>query len=72
MCIAGWWYGVVGHLETCDGDANHCRCHYSGEFSSALLVYAFVWIVACCVWNLELKADAELLVIEAVVLESRL
>uniref|UniRef100_A0A9I9D863 F-box domain-containing protein n=2 Tax=Cucumis melo TaxID=3656 RepID=A0A9I9D863_CUCME len=25
----GWWYGVVGHLETCDGDANHCSCHYS-------------------------------------------
>ncbi|KAK4441408.1 F-box protein [Sesamum alatum] len=23
----GWWYGVVGHLETCDGDANYCRCH---------------------------------------------
>ncbi|XP_022995101.1 F-box protein At2g32560-like [Cucurbita maxima] len=25
----GWWYGVVGHLETCDGNATHCRCHYS-------------------------------------------
>ncbi|KAK6144091.1 hypothetical protein DH2020_020911 [Rehmannia glutinosa] len=25
----GWWYGVVGHLETCDGDANYCRCHDS-------------------------------------------
>ena len=23
----GWWYGVVGHLETCDGNANYCRCH---------------------------------------------
>lgn len=22
----GWWYGVVGHLETCDRDANHCQC----------------------------------------------
>ncbi|XP_020101281.1 F-box protein At2g32560-like isoform X1 [Ananas comosus] len=23
----GWWYGVVGHLESCDGDESHCRCH---------------------------------------------
>ncbi|XP_077241578.1 F-box protein At2g32560-like [Tasmannia lanceolata] len=23
----GWWYGVVGHLESCDGNGNHCRCH---------------------------------------------
>ncbi|XP_031111689.1 F-box protein At2g32560-like [Ipomoea triloba] len=23
----GWWYGVVGHLETCDGNQNYCRCH---------------------------------------------
>ncbi|KAF8398227.1 hypothetical protein HHK36_017153 [Tetracentron sinense] len=22
----GWWYGVVGHLESCDGNENHCRC----------------------------------------------
>ncbi|KAH6765945.1 F-box family protein [Perilla frutescens var. hirtella] len=25
----GWWYGIVGHLETCDGNANYCRCHDS-------------------------------------------
>lgn len=25
----GWWYGVVGHLETCDGNPNYCRCHDS-------------------------------------------
>ncbi|KAL2239975.1 UNVERIFIED_CONTAM: F-box protein [Sesamum indicum] len=25
----GWWYGVVGHLETCDGNADYCRCHDS-------------------------------------------
>ncbi|MCO5614412.1 hypothetical protein L7F22_068693 [Adiantum nelumboides] len=23
----GWWYGVVGHLETCDKDSRHCRCY---------------------------------------------
>nr|XP_004250900.1 F-box protein At2g32560 isoform X2 [Solanum lycopersicum] len=23
----GWWYGVVGHLETCDGNEYYCRCH---------------------------------------------
>ncbi|KAJ4784036.1 F-box protein [Rhynchospora pubera] len=25
----GWWYGVVGHLESCDGNAHFCRCHLS-------------------------------------------
>ncbi|XP_058107444.1 F-box protein At2g32560-like [Magnolia sinica] len=25
----GWWYGVVGHLELCDGNRNLCYCHSS-------------------------------------------
>ncbi|KAK9290561.1 hypothetical protein L1049_008731 [Liquidambar formosana] len=25
----GWWYGVVGHLESCDGNENCCHCHNS-------------------------------------------
>nr|GLL32473.1 F-box protein At2g32560-like [Ipomoea trifida] len=25
----GWWYGVVGHLETCDRNEIYCRCHES-------------------------------------------
>lgn len=25
----GWWYGVVGHLESCDGNENYCHCHCS-------------------------------------------
>ncbi|XP_022756704.1 F-box protein At2g26850-like [Durio zibethinus] len=25
----GWWYGVVGHLESCDGNENYCHCHSS-------------------------------------------
>ncbi|XP_071705525.1 F-box protein At2g32560-like [Rutidosis leptorrhynchoides] len=25
----GWWYGVVGHLELCDGNENYCHCHES-------------------------------------------
>ncbi|TKY57124.1 F-box protein [Spatholobus suberectus] len=25
----GWWYGVVGHLELCDGNENYCHCHSS-------------------------------------------
>lgn len=29
--MAGWWYGVVGHLESCDGNENYCRCQNSGE-----------------------------------------
>ncbi|XVF47271.1 hypothetical protein PTKIN_Ptkin03bG0096200 [Pterospermum kingtungense] len=23
----GWWYGVVGHLESCGGNESYCRCH---------------------------------------------
>ncbi|XP_061364805.1 F-box protein At2g26850-like [Gastrolobium bilobum] len=23
----GWWYGVIGHLEPCQGHGNHCHCH---------------------------------------------
>lgn len=30
--IAGWWYGVVGHLESCDENDTYCRCHNSGEW----------------------------------------
>ncbi|VAH76289.1 unnamed protein product [Triticum turgidum subsp. durum] len=25
----GWWYGVVGHLESCDGNEHFCRCYLS-------------------------------------------
>ncbi|GAB4843954.1 Ubiquitin-associated domain-containing protein [Ancistrocladus abbreviatus] len=25
----GWWYGVVGHSESCDGIENNCTCHNS-------------------------------------------
>ncbi|KAK9735930.1 hypothetical protein RND81_04G238800 [Saponaria officinalis] len=25
----GWWYGVIGHLETCDGNENYCHCFNS-------------------------------------------
>ncbi|KAJ0974658.1 hypothetical protein J5N97_016623 [Dioscorea zingiberensis] len=25
----GWWYGVVGHLASCDGNKHFCHCHNS-------------------------------------------
>ncbi|KAL8213727.1 hypothetical protein R6Q57_003176 [Mikania cordata] len=25
----GWWYGVVGHLESCDGNKLYCQCYHS-------------------------------------------
>nr|XP_009393902.1 PREDICTED: F-box protein At2g32560-like [Musa acuminata subsp. malaccensis] len=25
----GWWYGVIGHLESCDGNELLCHCHLS-------------------------------------------
>ncbi|KAJ7976593.1 F-box protein [Quillaja saponaria] len=26
----GWWYAVLSHLQSCDGNVMHCRCQYSG------------------------------------------
>ncbi|URD87014.1 F-box protein [Musa troglodytarum] len=25
----GWWYGVIGHLDSCDGGEQHCLCNLS-------------------------------------------
>lgn len=25
----GWWYGIVGHLESCGGTDTYCNCHKS-------------------------------------------
>ncbi|KAG0477065.1 hypothetical protein HPP92_013906 [Vanilla planifolia] len=25
----GWWYGNVGHLESCNGNEHYCRCKTS-------------------------------------------
>ncbi|KAL3718547.1 hypothetical protein ACJRO7_003643 [Eucalyptus globulus] len=36
----GWWYGVVGHLESCDGNANYCRCHNSDTVMLEFRQYA--------------------------------
>ncbi|KAH7677306.1 F-box domain-containing protein [Dioscorea alata] len=27
--LYGWWYAVVGHLESCNQTDNHCQCHDS-------------------------------------------
>ncbi|CAK9266992.1 unnamed protein product [Sphagnum jensenii] len=32
----GWWYGVVGHSETCSWESHHCFCHLNG-LSSLLM-----------------------------------
>ncbi|KAJ1432089.1 F-box-like domain superfamily [Sesbania bispinosa] len=37
----GWWYGVVGHLESCDGNENYCHCHSSGIFYGDTVVLEF-------------------------------
>lgn len=36
----GWWYGAVGHLESCDGNANYCRCHNSDTVMLEFRQYA--------------------------------
>ena len=46
LCFAGWWYGVVGHLQSCDGEEHHCHCHNSGE----QLTYRHLnWISFSCI-----------------------
>ncbi|KAE8683687.1 F-box protein [Hibiscus syriacus] len=36
----GWWYGVVGHLESCDRSENYCRCHQSDTVALEFNQYA--------------------------------
>ncbi|KAI6669640.1 hypothetical protein NL676_004525 [Syzygium grande] len=36
----GWWYGVVGHLDSCDGNVNYCRCHNSDTVMLEFRQYA--------------------------------
>ncbi|RWW25953.1 hypothetical protein GW17_00009683, partial [Ensete ventricosum] len=36
LCFAGWWYGVIGHLESCNGNEHYCSCHLSGEYLYAV------------------------------------
>lgn len=31
LSLVGWWYGVVGHLESCDEREHHCCCHKDGK-----------------------------------------
>lgn len=58
MCylyVAGWWYGVVGHLESCDGNENHCLCHHSGKLLSSF----------SCNWHLYAAYDSHYLQTQA-------
>ncbi|KAE8700242.1 F-box protein [Hibiscus syriacus] len=55
----GWWYGVVGHLESCDGNENCCQCHNSVSFDGGHRVRAVrvheshflcsTWFTTCAV-----------------------
>lgn len=36
----GWWYGVIGHLESCDGNATYCQCHTSDTLVLEFKQYA--------------------------------
>ncbi|KAK3032372.1 hypothetical protein RJ639_037090, partial [Escallonia herrerae] len=40
-CPYGWWYGVVGHLEPCDGNNSYCRCRGSDTIVLEFNQYAF-------------------------------
>ncbi|CAJ1915207.1 unnamed protein product [Sphenostylis stenocarpa] len=36
-----WWYAVIGHLETCDEDVNHCQCQYNDMLVVEFKQYQF-------------------------------
>ncbi|KAL4590583.1 hypothetical protein LXL04_003517 [Taraxacum kok-saghyz] len=36
----GWWYGVINHLESCDGNATYCQCHKSDTLVLEFKQYA--------------------------------
>ncbi|XP_027174983.1 F-box protein At2g26850-like [Coffea eugenioides] len=36
----GWWYGVVGHLESCTGQESHCQCHLNDSVVLEFKQYA--------------------------------
>ncbi|KAL7598296.1 hypothetical protein Lser_V15G22943 [Lactuca serriola] len=36
----GWWYGVIGHLESCDGNTTYCQCHTSNTLVLEFKQYA--------------------------------
>ncbi|KAK4272437.1 hypothetical protein QN277_020997 [Acacia crassicarpa] len=42
----GWWYGVIGHLESCRGHGNHCQCQYSD-----MVVVEFRQYAVGCRWR---------------------
>lgn len=47
--LAGWWYGVVGHLASCNGNKHFCHCHDNGKEQNTLAscYYSFVTICVC-------------------------
>lgn len=47
--LAGWWYGVVGHLASCNGNEHFCHCHDNGKEQNTLAscYYYFVTICVC-------------------------
>ncbi|KAG9148650.1 hypothetical protein Leryth_019154 [Lithospermum erythrorhizon] len=36
----GWWYGIVGHLESCDGNETYCLCPESDMVALEFNQYA--------------------------------
>ncbi|WCJ33386.1 F-box family protein [Euphorbia peplus] len=37
----GWWYAMVGHIESCDGNEHHCTCHSSDIVALEFKQYPF-------------------------------
>lgn len=50
FCMAGWWYGVVGHLELCAGNEQLCHCHRSGRENQ------MIPFILSCIFSSSLKS----------------
>ncbi|XP_057437936.1 F-box protein At2g26850-like isoform X1 [Lotus japonicus] len=42
-CPYDWWYAIVGHLESCDENVNHCSCQQSDMLVVEFMQYQH-WI----------------------------
>ncbi|XP_027364376.1 F-box protein At2g26850-like [Abrus precatorius] len=40
QCPYDWWYAVIGHLDSCNGNENYCQCHCSDTLIVEFRQYA--------------------------------
>lgn len=67
MSYIDWWFAVVGHLESCDENVNHCGCQYSGENITGLDIHFFSFsfcLLLFLMFHISLSLLTDMLVVE--------